>query len=91
MPRISVSTRANSAALVLILFQCRAICGEISRSISSSASLEWAPVRRWNTSPTRASVRPASSSAAMVLSKLGGAGSAVMAAISASWSASARA
>jgi hypothetical protein len=30
MPRISVSTRANSAVLVLILFQSRAMSGEIA-------------------------------------------------------------
>ena len=90
-PRISVSSGANSAALVLNLFQCRAICGEISRSISSSASLEWRRSGDGTRRSTRASDRPLNSSAAMVLSKLGGAGSAVMAAISASWSASARA
>ena len=87
--RITPSILRNSAALVWIRFQCRAICGAISRSTSSKASSLWAPARRWNTLSMRLRVRPLSSSAAMVLAKLAGIGSAAMAAISATCSASA--
>ena len=66
--------RANSAAFSRILLQCAATRGEVSRSISSSASLLSVPTRWPNTSSTLRSVRPLFSSATMVFSKVGGAG-----------------
>ncbi len=74
-----------------MLFQCLASCGASSRSTSWMASLVCAPASRWNTLLTRMSASPAFSSAAMVLAKVGSAGSAAMALTSAACAEKARA
>ena len=55
----------------------------MARSIASSSSFVSAPARLKNSLATRSSVRPLRSMASIVLAKVGGAGSAAMASISA--------
>ena len=83
--------RANKASFIRTLFQCAAVCGVMSRSIASSSSLLSVPTSWPKTSSTRASIRPAFSSGTMVLSNVAASFRPVMAAISASCSAKARA
>ena len=75
--------RPNSTAFIMIGFQCRAIRNDTSLSIWSSAGLECADTRSWNTAETLESSLPERSSAVMVLAKSGAEGSCSIAAISA--------
>ncbi len=63
--------RAKSFALRKMSFQCRVTTGAMSRSTACSSALVLAPASCENTMSTRRSGLPASSSAAMVLSKPG--------------------
>ena len=75
--------RANSAAFIEIVEECRDIFGAISRSIAWIVSLVCAPARHQKIDETRSSGRPTSSSAASVFSIVGSSGLSAIASISA--------
>ena len=71
----------DAAPFIRILFQCDAVRGDISRSMASSVSLLSVPTSWPKMSSTRCIARPAFSSATTVLSKVGGSGFPVIAAV----------